>query len=304
MSARRWVFYISAIVTGFLGGLLLLIKESRPSLLLAREVEHLRKVTGDESLQPLNPDHTPDFRTFVRTALLRPIRLFCTEPIVFICAMMQGTCVALIYLFTEALPPIYQSMGFAPAPSSLPFFAIALGFLGNIITRLWDIRIANRHREKGHPSLPENKLMGLFVAAPALATGLWWFAWVIPPAIQNIHWFVSCLPLFLVGFALNEFSIVLAGYMADSYLGYAASGFAALALARSVLSAMFPLFADDMFNALGSNVAVSILASLATVFCATPFLFTYYGRRLRERSQFAKYSLQVYTENTVDQEGY
>lgn len=298
------MFYVSAIVTGFLNVLLLMIRESRPSLLLAREVEHLRKVTGDESLEALNPDETPDMRTFVRTALFRPVRLFCTEPIVFVCAMMQGTCVALIYLFTEALPPIYQSMGFSPAPASLPFFAIALGFVLNIFTRLWDLRIAKRHKENGHPPLPENKLTGIFIAAPSLAAGLWWFAWVIPPTVTHTHWFISCVPLFFVGFALNEFSIVMAGYMADSYLGYAASGFAALAIARSILSAMFPLFADEMFSALGANVAVSILASVATLFCAAPFLFAYYGRQLREKSQFAKYSLQVYAENTVDQEGY
>ena len=298
------MFYISAIVMAFLGVLTLMIRESRPSFLLTQEVEKLRQVTGDESLEALNPDNTPDFRTFVRTALIRPARLFCTEPIVFVCAMMQGTCVALIYLFTEALPPIYESMGFAAAPSSLPFFAIGLGFLLNILTRLWDLRVMNRHREKGHPPLPENKLSGLFIAAPCLATGLWWFAWVIPPAVNNVHWFMSCIPLFFVGFALNEFSIVLAGYMADSYLGYAASGFAALAVARSTLSAMFPLFADKLFSALGANVAVSILATMATVFCAAPFLFVYYGRRLREKSQFAKYSLRVYEENTVEQSGY
>ena len=92
--------------------------------------------------------------------------------------------------------------------------------------------------------------------------------------------------------------------MADSYLGYAASGFAALAVARSTLSAMFPLFADKMFSALGANIAVSILATVATVFCAAPFLFVYYGRRLREKSQFARYSLRVYEENTVEQNGY
>lgn len=298
------MFYVAAIVTGFLNVLLLMVRESRPSLLLVREVKQLRKMTGDESLEALNPDSTPDLRTFVRTALLRPLRLFFTEPIVFACSIMQGACVALIYLFTEALPPIYQSMGLAPAPASLPFFAIALGCLLNILTRLWDTRVAKKQKEKGEKPLPENKITGLFIAAPALAAGLWWFAWVIPPSTTHLHWFVSCVPLFFVGFALNEFACVLAGYMADSYLGYAASGFAALALARSVLSSLFPLFADKMFSALGANVAVSVLASLATVFCLIPFVFAYYGRHLREKSKFAKYSLQVYAENTVDREGY
>lgn len=266
------MFYIAAIATGFLNVLLIPVRESRPSLILAEEVKKLREKTKDETLEALNPDSTPDMRTFVRTALSRPLRLFFTEPIVFACSIMQGTCVALIYLFTEALPPIYQSMGFAPAPASLPFFAIGLGFLPNILTRLWDGRVVKKQREAGLKSMPENKLTGLFFAAPALAAGLWWFAWVIPPATTHVHWFVSCVPLFFVGFALNEFATVLAGYMADSYLGYAASGFAAISLARSILSAMFPLFADKMFSALGANVAVSVLASLATVFCVVPIV--------------------------------
>ncbi len=190
------MFYVAAIVTGFLNVLLLMVRESRPSLLLVREVKQLRKMTGDESLEALNPDSTPDLRTFVRTALLRPLRLFFTEPIVFACSIMQGACVALIYLFTEALPPIYQSMGLAPAPASLPFFAIALGCLLNILTRLWDTRVAKKQKEKGEKPLPENKITGLFIAAPALAAGLWWFAWVIPPSTTHLHWFVSCVPLF------------------------------------------------------------------------------------------------------------
>lgn len=301
------MFYIAAIATGFLNVLLIPVRESRPSLILADEVKKLRKMTKmteEDKLEALNPDSTPDFRTFVRTALFRPLRLFFTEPIVFACSIMQGACVALIYLFTEALPPIYQSMGFDPAPSSLPFFAIGLGFLLNILTRMWDFRVVKKQKEAGLKSTPEDKLTGLFFAAPALAAGLWWFAWIIPPATTHVYWFVSCVPLFFVGFALNEFATVLAGYMADSYLGYAASGFAALALARSTLSAMFPLFADKMFSALGPNVAVSVLASLATVFCAIPLIFAYYGRYLREKSKFAKYSSQVYAENTVDQEGF
>lgn len=88
--------------------------------------------------------------------------------------------------------------------------------------------------------------------------------------------------------------------MADSYLSYAASGFAAVALFRSILSATFPLFAPQMFERLSANVAISILPALATGFCIVPKLFTQYGEQIRAKSKFAAYSLQVYEENGVD----
>jgi hypothetical protein len=122
--------------------------------------------------------------------------------------------------------------------------------------------------------------------------------------VTNLHWVVSTIALVFIGYALDEFDSVLAGYLADSYLSYAASGFAALSLIRSSLSAAFPLFASQMFDGLGANVAASILAALATLFCVVPPLFTKYGEQIRGRSKFARYSLQVYQENGVDKQGY
>lgn len=254
------------------------------------------------TLKALNPDHTPDLITFVRLSLFRPIHLFFTEPIVFMVAIMSAVAFALIYLFTEALPPIYMSLGFSTTSSYLPFIAICIGLLFGLLTRIQDHRIILRYQEQGIPLEPEHKLLGFSIGAPILAVGLWWFAWTIPPAV-HVHWLISTAALILIGYAVNEFDSVLAGYLADSYLGYAASGFAAVQLLRSSMSAAFPLFATEMFDALGANVASSILAALATVFCIIPPLFSRHGRRIRGVSKFAKRSLQVYQENGVDKHG-
>ncbi|KAL2868771.1 major facilitator superfamily domain-containing protein [Aspergillus lucknowensis] len=294
----RWVFYVSSIVTGCIGLLMLAIRESRPSLLLGWEVDKLRQVTGDMSLQAQNPDEVPELSFFVRDGLLRPLRLFFTEPIVFACSVMSGCSVAVMYLFTESLPPIYESMGFTPDDANLPFFAIGLGFIPSVLVRLMDQQVAaQRHRDR-LPLLPEHKLAGISLGAPFLAIGFWWFAWMVPPIVRGVHWFATIIPLFFVGFAVNEFGTVLAGYLADSYNSYAASAFAAMSLARSLLSALFPLVAPKMFSALGANIALSVLAAGTIIFCPVPFVFRYYGRRLRERSKFAKYSLQVYAATT------
>ncbi|KAJ5950779.1 uncharacterized protein N7479_009192 [Penicillium vulpinum] len=299
----QWVFYIAAIVTAVITIFLFGIRESRPSLLLEREVAKIRKESGNNTLQALNPDSTPDIKTFVRIALFRPIQLFFTEPIVFMVATMSAVAFALIYLFTEALPPIYESMGFSSTSSCLPFIAICIGLVSGLLTRIQDHRTIVKYEEQGIPLKPEHKLLGFSIGAPVLAVGLWWFAWTIPP-IADVHWIVSTVALVLIGYALNEFDSVLAGYLADSYLSYAASGFAALSLIRSSMSAAFPLFARQMYEGLGANVASSILAALATLFCIIPPLFTKYGEQIRARSKFARYSLQVYEENGVDKNGY
>lgn len=291
-------------MTGVLTLLLLGIRESRPALLLEREVAKLRKLTGIDCLISLNPDSAPNFRTFVRVALGRPIRLFFTELIVFTVSVMSAVATALVYLFTQALPPIYIGLGFTPKQACLPFIAIGAGLSLGLLTRYLDLHLIERRRRHGHILLPEHKLAGFWIGSGVLAGALWVFAWTIPPAVQHLHWIVSLLALVLIGYALNEIDYVLGGYLADSYLSYAASGLAALSLIRALLSGILPLVSSPMFSQLGANLAVSLLAAVATMFCLVPPLFTRFGETIRARSKFAKYSLDMYNEHSVDEDGY
>ncbi|KAF7593099.1 hypothetical protein BBP40_012044 [Aspergillus hancockii] len=83
----KWIFYLSAI-------------------LLNKAVAGVRKDSGDTvHLQIRNLEHAPDFRTFAQVALIRPVRLFFTESIVFLCSVLSAVAAfGLLYLFTEALP--------------------------------------------------------------------------------------------------------------------------------------------------------------------------------------------------------
>ncbi|KAL5337953.1 MFS multidrug transporter [Aspergillus crustosus] len=300
----RWLFYVAAIVTGILALFLLGIRESRPALLLEREVIKLRELTNIDCLESANPDRAPDLRTFVRVALGRPIRLFFTELIVFTVSVMSAVATALVYLFTQALPPIYEGLGFTPKQACLPFIAIGVGLSLGLLTRYLDLHLIERRRKHGHILLPEHKLAGFWIGSGVLAGALWVFAWTIPPAVQHLHWVVSVLALVLIGYALNEIDYVLGGYLADSYLSYAASGLAALSLIRALLSGILPLVSSPMFSQLGANVAVSLLAAVATLFCLVPPLFSRFGETIRARSKFAKYSLDMYNEHSVDEDGY
>jgi hypothetical protein len=143
--------------------------------------------------------------------------------------------------------------------------------------------------------------MGFAFAAPALALGLIWFAWTIPPLVQQLHWIVPTIALVFVGFAVNEMAYTLSGYLADSYLLYSASAFAGLAFVRAILSGLTPLVAHEMYGRLGANIAGSIVAGMAGLFCIVPWVFFRYSKRLRARSRFAGFSLETHYRTNVEE---
>ncbi|KAJ5773952.1 hypothetical protein N7457_008848 [Penicillium paradoxum] len=298
----RWNFYVFAIIIAAVTGGLCFIRESRPSLLLAKEVKLISDMTTMKSIPPpLNHDHIPDFRTFAKEALFRPAQLFFQEPIILVIAIMISVAMSLIYIFTEALQPIYVSMGFSETKASLIFISIGLGTCLSTLMRVLDGYILNYLRSQGRPIKPEHKLLGLGLGGPFLAIGLWWFAWTIPPDVQT-PWIVPTISLVLVGYALTEMDTVLYGYISDAYLSYSASATAAVALMRALLSGAFPLFTMQMFTVLGNNIAMSILAAVATAFCIVPPVFIFYGERIRRASKFARYSWEIQEELGKEEE--
>ena len=51
---------------------------------------------------------------------------------------------------------------------------------------------------------------------------------------------------------------------------------------------------------LGANLAASVLAAWATTFCILPWIFWKWGRRIRERSPYAKKSAEKEIEGDIE----
>jgi hypothetical protein len=268
------------------------IRESRPTKLLSQKVDQLEKRYNEKIEQQSNPDAIPNGRALAELVLFRPARLAVTEPIVIMVSVLSATAWGLVYLFTESLTVVYSLYGWSETTTSLSFLAIGLGIPFSILPRIWEVQAFSRKKQQNQKLEPEDKIYGFVVAAPMLAIGLWLFSWTIPPRVHT-HWAVSLVGLLFIGFAANEFAYTLNGYLADAYTMYASSGLATLAFLRALVSGLMPLFAYPMFHGLGGNVAGSILAAIATIFCFTPFVFLRYGKTLRKRSTFAKYSAEM-----------
>lgn len=179
---RQWLFYFAAILSGVLTILCTFMRESRPSQLLRLRVQDISHDINFHKLTVDSVDAKPTARSFIRDSLTMPLRLFFTEPIVFLTSIMGATVYGVIYLFTAAIPEIYtKSFGFTAMQASLVFVAIIVGVFFTLLPRIYDIRLASRKSSSSnnnndssisHAIEPEDKLFGFYIAAPILAIGL------------------------------------------------------------------------------------------------------------------------------------
>ncbi|KAI7285932.1 MFS general substrate transporter [Hortaea werneckii] len=204
-------------------------------------------------------------------------------------SIMEATVYAVLYLFSEALTVVYgDGFQLSERTTSLIFLAFGIGIVPTFLPRKKDMVLANKQRRRGAQMEPEDKLFGFYVAAPVLAVGLWWFGATIPPLVEGVSPWASIASLLLIGYATVEFDNVLSGYLTDTYMSYAASANAPMSFLRATLSGVFPLFGHQMFDHLGSNVAVFILGGIATLFCGVAVWLKLKAGTLRMRSPFAE----------------
>jgi hypothetical protein len=216
------------------------MKESRPSVILRREIKAATRVSGFKGLFYESTDTAPSLGAFCQTSLILPVRLFFTEPIVFLASIMASTGSAVIYLFPEAFPVVFKAaFGFSLRQCSLVNLAIPVGVLLTFLPRLYDIRVSNDCRRRNIIAQPEDKIFGFLVAAPTLAVAFWWFGLTVPPMTTRLSPWIPIASLALVGFSVVEFDTVLAGYLTDTYTSHAASANASLSFLRAVLSAYY-----------------------------------------------------------------
>ena len=103
----------------------------------------------------------------------------------------------------------------------------------------------------------------------------------------EIHWVVPN-----VGAAIFALGLILSfqcaqTYVVDAYETYAASATGAAAFIRTMAGFSFPLFAPDLYEAVGIAWGNAILAGMAFVICiVAPAIMWRYGERIRGKSQY------------------
>jgi len=136
--------------------------------------------------------------------------------------------------------------------------------------------------------LPEFRIPIILVSAPVAVLGLILYGWT---AQFKVFWFVPDLGIFIYGMGTLAAWLAIQTYLVDTYTLYAASAIAAAALYRSLLGFAFPLFANQMYAAMGQGWANTMLALITLLIgVPAPLIFLKYGAVLRARSKMARQS--------------
>ena len=113
-----------------------------------------------------------------------------------------------------------------------------------------------------------------------------YFCFIGWTAQNEIQWAVPILGTLFVGVGMLAAFMCVSTYLIDAYTRYAASAMAANTVLRSIFGAVFPLFGLQMYDALGLGWGNSLLGFISLAMCLIPFLFYYYGERIRTHPRF------------------
>lgn len=285
----RWTQYttIFCIIAFYIP--IIFTPESYKKVILARRARRLSPAVRSPAARSM----VEAIRHTVLVLFLRPIHMLVTEPIVTLVCMYSGFQYGMLYTFVVAAPGVYfRAYGFDVAAQSLtflgPVIATAVEPLPFYIVHRYVVQPKVRRWKSVHEQTdtfpPEKRLQSALVASVGLPACLFVFAWT---ARASIHWIV---PVLFEGLAMLFSVMVYAptnSFMIDAYGPlYGASASGASMFSRYVLSAAFPLFTVQMYQALGTAWATSLLAFCTLAMAPIPWLFYNYGDKLRSRSRY------------------
>lgn len=140
------------------------------------------------------------------------------------------------------------------------------------------------HHDDDEPLPSENRLMSALIGSIMLPICLFIVGWTVH---YHVHWIV---PIIFQGLVMLSSLLVYAGanlFMLDAYGPlYGASASGSMMFTRYLLSAVFPLFALQMYENFGAGWATSILGFVTLGMAPIPWFFRAYGEKLRARSKY------------------
>ncbi|KAH7130602.1 major facilitator superfamily [Dendryphion nanum] len=284
----RWTEYIVTIMGFVAFGLnLFFLSESYPPEILVAKAADLRRRTKNWGIHAKQDEIEIDLRELLEKNFSRPIRMLISEPIVLLLSIYMAFIYGLLYLFLTAYPLVFQRIhGMNPGVGGLPFFGMIVGqLLAGLFIFIRQPAYQRKLAANNDMPIPEWRLPEIIIGGVCFAVGIFWFGWT--GYKESIHWIVPTLSGILIGFGLLSIFLQALNYLVDAYLMFAASAIAANTFLRSIFGAVFPLFAQQMFEGMGINYAATLLGCVAVVLIPVPVWFYFRGAKIREKSKFA-----------------
>ena len=294
----RWSIWVQLIFGGFVQLVhLITVPETRTTVMMDKIAKKRRKDGVQSNIY--GPNEMISFKERfnakeIISTMLRPFRMFLTEPIVLVLSLLSGFADALIFMFIQSFALVYEQWHFDEVDIGLAFLPILVGYFLAWFIFIPAIKRNKRDREQ-HPddekAQYESRLWFLLWTAPCLPIGLIGFAWTSsgPP----LHWIGSMV--FSAIIAIANYSIYMAtiDYMICAYGPYSASATGGNGWARDFLAGVLTVPATPFYSNIGGEkhleIASTILFAISLVLVASVYVIYYKGPSMRKRSPFAQH---------------
>lgn len=309
----QWNIWIQLIFGGFVQVLhLLTVPETRSTIMMDRIAKKRRK--SGQSPNLYGPNELVPFKERfsareVLITMIRPFKMFLTEPIVLTLSLLSGFSDALIFMFIQSFSLVYVQWGWGTVAQGLSFLPILVGYFIAAVAWLPVIK-RNIQERKNKPdderAQYESRLRWLLYTAPCLPIGLFIFAWTStgPP----LPWIASSIGAALVGIANYSIYAQTIDYMICAYGPYSASATGGNGWSRDFLAGVLTVPATPFFQSesrveqakkpqltyvdIGSHNQIAnastILACISFVLVIAVYVIYWKGPVLRRRSPFAQ----------------
>ncbi|EJD07445.1 MFS general substrate transporter [Fomitiporia mediterranea MF3/22] len=280
----RWIQWIHLMVTGVMFvAVVLIMKETRSSVLLTRLARKIRKETGDNRYRARIEDERGSLRSLILVSCTRPVHLLVTEPVVTSFSLWAGFAWGILYVFLESIAPAFEQLHhFNIGEVGTVYVTILIGSVFGYFTNVFyqEKIYAKKFESRGH----EARLYSSCAAGVLFPASMFIYAWT---SLAHVHWIAMCIAITLCIWSIFMIYLAVFTYLADCYGPFASSALAGQSLSRNLAATIFPLFTIQMYNALTFKWANTLFACLALLMMPIPFILFRWGPQIRARSKFA-----------------
>lgn len=303
----RWVFWIMGIFALLCWSLVVaFLPETYAPVLLAKRAKSMRAEQPEKNAAVFAELERADFsfKSIVTRTLLRPFIMLVKEPILALITLYLSVIYGLLYALFSVFPLIWEDAfglrNFNNGETGLVFIFVGVG---STIGALLNIYLQRHYKElvpkwRGHPP-PEERLWGSMAAGPFLIVGIFGLGWTGQYA--SVPWWAPAIFAVFLGVSFTLVFISFLSYIIETYLMYSSSALASNTIIRSAVGGAFPLFTTQMFTTLGIGGACSLIGGIAILISPSPFIFYYYGARIRQGSTFAP-CLDIHMKAVIEEE--
>ncbi|KAJ6455268.1 major facilitator superfamily domain-containing protein [Mycena vitilis] len=284
----KYVFIIVAAVGGLSSALgIPLLRETYAPLIRLRKAKGSTDPKKSAKSQPIFVKDSGNLH-YLWLNLSRPVILLFGSVICFLLSLYMAFMYGIFYLMFTTFDTLFSNTyGFNTGTGGLAYIGLGLGFLLATVVCARSANEVYLHlaKKNGGKGEPEMRIPALIFGSLFVPVGLFWYGW---SAEAKLHWIMPIIGSGIFGFGMMSTFLPIQLYLVDAFT-YAASASSAAAVFRCLFGFVFPLFGQQMFNALGNGGGNSLLGGLAIVL-GIPFpIYLYYnGAAIRAKSNLTR----------------